>query len=54
MMLKRREVAVGVAIVCGLIIGHFIKKATIGLVIGLFLGLFTAFLISNRDRSKNE
>ncbi len=54
-MLNRREIAFITAIVAGLLIGRFIKKATIGLLIGLALGLLAASLISGRDnRGNNE
>ena len=41
-MQRRREIAFILAIAIGLIVGRFIKKATIGLLIGLALGLVVA------------
>lgn len=53
-MQRRREIAFILAIAIGLIVGRFIKKATIGLLIGLALGLLAASLISHRNNSKED
>ena len=44
----RREVAIGVIIIIGLVIGFLIKRVHIGLLIGVVLGLLAAGLLSNR------
>ena len=53
-MLNRREVAFITAIAIGLIVGRFIKKATIGLLIGLALGLLAASLMAGRNNSDHD
>jgi len=54
MMLNRREIAFITAIAIGIIVGRFIKKATIGLLIGLALGLLAASLMTGQNNSKND
>jgi uncharacterized membrane-anchored protein YhcB (DUF1043 family) len=54
MMLNRREIAFITAITIGIIVGRFIKKATIGLLIGLALGLLAASLMTGQNKSKND
>ena len=45
----RRNVALGFAIVIGLLIGIFIKRVGIGLMIGVVLGLVISGLSNRRD-----
>ena len=49
-MNKRRDWAIVVAIVVGLILGELIKRVTIGLLVRLGIGLLVASMISNRRR----
>jgi hypothetical protein len=44
----RRDIAVGVVIIIGLVIGFLIKRVHVGLLIGVTLGLLAAGLLSNR------
>jgi hypothetical protein len=53
-MLNRREIAFITAIGIGLIVGRFIKKATIGLLIGLALGLLAASMMARRNNSDRD
>lgn len=49
-MRRRRDIAIIVAIVAGLLIGRFIKWTEFGLILGLGIGLLVASLISNRNK----
>ena len=53
-MQRRREIAFITAIIIGLIVGRFIKKATIGLVFGLVLGLFAASIMTGGGDQSNK
>ncbi|MBS1667683.1 MAG: hypothetical protein JST58_09930 [Bacteroidetes bacterium] len=52
-MKDRREVAVIVSIVIGLVLGEIIKKTTIGLVLGLFFALISLSFITTK-KSKDR
>ena len=47
-MRRRRDIAIIVAIVAGLLLGRFIKYTEFGLILGLAIGLLVASLMANR------
>lgn len=47
---SRRDIAIAICLIAGLILGSLIKRVHIGLIIGLALGLLAASLISNRKK----
>lgn len=51
---QRRDFAIVVSVILGLIIGHFLERVTFGLIIGLGLGLWISYLVSGRKREKEK
>ena len=44
----RRDIAIAVVIIIGLVIGFLIKRVHVGLLIGVGMGLLAGGLLSNR------
>jgi hypothetical protein len=49
-MRRRRDFAIVVAIIAGLLIGRFLRFTELGLLLGLGIGLLVASLVANRGR----
>ena len=49
-MHRRRDIFIITAIVVGLVVGRFIKRATFGMVVGIGAGLVVASLMANRKK----